>query len=587
METPALAALRRDAALASAAHAVRLTLSDQAVRVLSQPSVESVVLTTESKTNQPILVVHTTHQRIAVPVTVTPAVMRVLEANPQIPMQLQVTDSGEVVLTAQVQRPEPTLVVLRGAVTERTQTPQAPKNPTVSNPLPQAVSAVSQVTPERVQGALLNQGPLYGDTHAPRIPFDPPLRQPAQLVRAVVDSLSASHLASVGKPAAPEIQSQLGQSLVGIRSSLGVIETSQPIGGARAVLIPDVSPAIPRPIAPDALPAQIPIKQPIASELGLKAGQVVQALIASSRGQQHMQFGNQQIPLPQGVQLPQGDVTMRVVQTAQGLVLAPQVASAQPQAAQSAAVSGLSAALASVIAKPSTRPVTQSLFAAGGLESQLASVGLSDEARLLQTNRMSSQQLSGQQIAAAVKFGGLMNEKAIAEGIGFQGGMLKPWLRQLLRLLPHQSELSLKLGDLIGELESFQLESLPQSGSRDHGLSALLLFRDQPPVELIFERHEPDDDDRQGPLWVVNLHTSLESLGDVWLRSGFTGSAVEMMFWAADPRTASLAQRARLDLEEALSEHGLTVKSLQIFDIPRPGHEHLSPGGLPHTDVSA
>ena len=221
------------------------------------------------------------------------------------------------------------------------------------------------------------------------------------------------------------------------------------------------------------------------------------------------------------------------------------------------------------------------------MEGQLASAGLAKEAQLLQANRLSSQQLSGQQIAAAVKFGGLMNEKAIAEGIGFQGGMLKPWLRQLLRLLPHQSELSIKIGDLIGELESFQLESLPQSGTRDHGLSALLLFRDQPPVELIFERHEPEDEGANGALWVVNLHTSLESLGDVWLRSGFSGSMVEMMFWAADPQTASLAKGARLDLEEALSEQGLTVKSLQIFDVPRPGHEHLSPGGLPHTDVSA
>jgi len=79
----------------------------------------------------------------------------------------------------------------------------------------------------------------------------------------------------------------------------------------------------------------------------------------------------------------------------------------------------------------------------------------------------------------------------------------------------------------------------------------------------------------------------LESLGDVWLRSGFSGSSVDLMFWAADPQTASLAKGARLDLEEALSEQGLTVQSLQIFDVPRPGHERLNPGGLPHTDVSA
>lgn len=550
METPALAALRLEAAIAQAAQSVRLTLSEQSVRVLSQPRVESVVLTTDPATHQPILVVQAGDQRLTLPVPASPAVVKVLEVNPQIPMQLQVTETGDVILTAQVQRPEPTLVVLRGAAVSSNQTSQSPNTPLGSNPLPQAVSALAQITPERVTGMLSNQGPLPSGSPVP-IGVQSQNWKPMHIARAVAESIQ-----SVG-------------------------------GGAKPVLIPDVSPAIPRPMAPDAMPAQVPIKQPIANELGLKAGQVVQALIATSKGQQQMQLGNQQLPIPQGMQLPQGEVAMRVIQTGQGLALTPQLAAAQPLAAQSAAVSGLSAALASVIAKPSARPATQSLFAAGVLEGQLASAGLAKEAQLLQANRLSSQQLSGQQIAAAVKFGGLMNEKAIAEGIGFQAGMLKPWLRQLLRLLPHQSELSLKLGDLIGELESFQLESLPQSGTRDHGLSALLLFRDQPPVELIFERHESEDEGANGALWVVNLHTSLESLGDVWLRSGFFGSSVEMMFWAADPQTASLAKDARLDLEEALSEQGLTVKSLQIFDVPRPGHEHLSPGGLPHTDVSA
>ena len=300
-----------------------------------------------------------------------------------------------------------------------------------------------------------------------------------------------------------------------------------------------------------------------------------------------MQFGNQQLPVPQGMRLPQGEVMLRVVQTTQGLALAPQLSTTQPQALQSAAISGLSAALAAVIAKPSTRPATQSAFAVDGLEAQLAAQGLGKEAQLLQTNRLISQQLTGQQIASAVKFGGLMNEKAIAEGIGFQGGMLKPWLRQLLRLLPHQSELSIKLMEVISELESFQLESLPQSGSRDQGLSALLLFKDQPPVELIFERHDPDDEHADQTLWVVNLHTSLETLGDVWLRSGFSGTSVDLMFWASDPKTAELARHARYDLEEALSEHGLTVKNFQLFDVPRPGDERLNPEGLPHTDVSA
>ncbi len=547
METPALTALRLDALHAQAVQAVRANLPEKSVRELIRLAPDSVVLTTDAKTNQPVLIVQTPEQRVTVPVPHHASIARLLDANPQIPMQLQVTDSGEVILTGQVQRPEPTLVVLRGVLSSA---PQAGYPQPTSQPvLPQAVSALAQITPGRVSDVLSNHGPI-----------------PA------------------GSPEVQKVESGQWQPMHVARA---VAESIQSVGGGKPVLIPDISPAVPRPMAADALPAQMPIRQPIADELGLKVGQVVQALVASSKGQQHLQMGNQQLPIPPGMRMPEGEVALRVVQTPQGLALTAHMTAAQPQAAQAAATSGLSAALASVIAKPSARPVTQSVLAGAGLESQLAAQGLAKEAQLLQTNRLSSQHITGQQIAAAVKFGGLMNEKAIAEGIGYQAGLLKPWLRQLLRLLPHQSELSLKLMDVVGELESFQLESLPQTGTRDQGLSALLLFKDQPPVELIFERHTDEDAEADSPTWVVNLHTSLETLGDVWLRSGFSGTSVELMFWAADPKTAELARGARYDLEEALSEHGLTVKSFQLFDVPRPGHERLNPGGLPHTDVSA
>ena len=49
-----------------------------------------------------------------------------------------------------------------------------------------------------------------------------------------------------------------------------------------AMLIPDISPAIPRPVAPDALPSTVQVRLPAADELGLRPGQVIQGLIASS-----------------------------------------------------------------------------------------------------------------------------------------------------------------------------------------------------------------------------------------------------------------------------------------------------------------
>jgi hypothetical protein len=352
------------------------------------------------------------------------------------------------------------------------------------------------------------------------------------------------------------------------------------------MLIPDISAAVPRAIAPDALPTSVPIRQPIAGELGLKPGEVVQALVASSGDKMALQLGQHQFPLSAQMKLPEGQVAMRVIQAKEGLALVPQL-SQQPQISQALTTTGLSAALAAILTRNMARPQIQSLFAPQGLEGFLTALGLSDEAKKLNANRLPSHQLTGDLVKSAIQFGALGNEKALLEGVALQGGMLKPWLRQILRLLPQQSELTSRITGLVTELESFQIEALPQSQIRESGLAALLLFRDQPPVELLFERKNVTDRDKIKRLWILNLHTLLDGLGEVWMKSSFSGKDVEVTFWAKEEQTATLAKKSKMDLEEALMEHDLHVKSMQIFASPRPGFEKLSSEGIPHLDAKA
>ena len=210
-----------------------------------------------------------------------------------------------------------------------------------------------------------------------------------------------------------------------------------------------------------------------------------------------------------------------------------------------------------------------SLFSPRTLETLLSGQGLDREAVRLQSQRLDSSNLNAQVIARGIQFGGLNTERALLEGISLSAQTLKPWLRQMLRLLPAQSELTTKIGELIGELERFQLDSVPSSSGRDHGgFASLLLFRDQPPVELIFERFQSVDDERHSS-WVINLHTSLEHLGEIWLRSAFSQSSVELVMWAVEKKTAELAKEGSLDLQEAFSELGLTIQSFQILNSER------------------
>ena len=68
---------------------------------------------------------------------------------------------------------------------------------------------------------------------------------------------------------------------------------------------------------------------------------------------------------------------------------------------------------------------------------------------------------------------------------------------------------------------------------------------------------------------MINLHTSLEHLGEIWLKSTFSQSNVELVMWAVEKKTAELAKEGSLDLQEAFSELGLTMQSFQILNSER------------------
>ena len=422
---------------------------------------------------------------------------------------------------------------------------------------------------------------IYGPTKAPVVPQPRADGQmpPAMRLHPMLAAMNPIDARGVSRILIQQPSSTLGFPLPGVSPQPSPLENSDQlvrsvvaslsaVQGNKKMLIPDINPAMPRPIAPDALPNSVPITQPIAAELGLKSGQVIQALVSSAGDKMALQLNNREIPLPPGMRLSEGQVTLRVAQGQQGMMLLFNQAPAAP-ASQAAAVGGLSATLAQILARPSSKSQISSILSPRTLETLLSGQGLDREAVRLQNQRLDSNHLNAQAIARGVQFGGLNTERALLEGISLSAQTLKPWLRQMLRLLPAQSDLTIKIGELIGDLERFQLDSVSSSTSRDYsGFASLLLFRDQPPVELIFERFQSVDDERHSS-WVINLHTSLEHLGEIWLKSTFSQSSVELVMWAVEKKTAELAKEGSLDLQEAFSELGLTTQSFQILNSER------------------
>ncbi|MEL0322256.1 MAG: hypothetical protein VXA68_09715, partial [Gammaproteobacteria bacterium] len=374
-------------------HTLRLVISDEAASAIVRAHAESVVLTKDPIKQDPVVQVQTQAGQIKIPIPPNPELLRILDANPEIKLHVRVTSDHQLILTGQVLRPEPTQIILKTEPVHPVAGQVASLlKPVPENGLPPVLRAISQVTPVQVSQALASKA-----TAANSMP-------------AVLDDSLA-----------PQEHAKLPFEL-----AKSVVQSIQTVGGEKPMLIPDISAAVPRAIAPDALPTNVPIRQPIAGELGLKAGQVVQALVASSGDKMALQLGQHQFPLPQNMKLPIGEIALRVIQTKDGFGLVPQLAQ-QPQASQALSTSGLSAALAAILTRNSARPQTQSLFAPQGLENILTASGLPDEARKLAANRLQSNQLTGDLVKSAIQFGALGNEKALLEGVAFQGGMLKPW----------------------------------------------------------------------------------------------------------------------------------------------------------------
>lgn len=364
-----------------------------------------------------------------------------------------------------------------------------------------------------------------------------------------------------------------------------IVTSIMSIRSESIMLIPDISPAVPRAIAPDSLPNQIPIPQPIASELGLKSGQVISALLSRSGESMHLKLNNgQQIVVSGALQQFTGAVTLKVRQAGSKFFFIPQhmglAGGLNPDPT-------VSASLLNILARSGSRQMISTFLAPNNIEKELIASGFARDAALLAQQRLNSRNLNAISIARALSFTGLTTEHSLLNGLALNTQSLKPWLRQILRLLPNQSELMIRISESIADLESLQLDVLPQAGTRESGYAALLLFQDQKPVEMTLEKQITTEDDSSTTVWVLNLYSEIEKLGQIWMKTAIRENSLAMTIWADRKTTAELAEESHFELKSSLKDHGLILDSLQIFDRPRPPEDHSKRASNVHMELKA
>lgn len=338
----------------------------------------------------------------------------------------------------------------------------------------------------------------------------------------------------------------------------------------------------------------------IASELGMRDDQVVQATVQVQPEGLRLELKGRPVPLPRDLalawQLQGGDeVQFRVRRQAGGSVVlqpllakpgasatsaatnAPTNATTSTATPPASGTTGSDAAAVSRLTQLSFRPPTLeglgTLLQSGSLPElahRLASPELRATLGQWLSLRPQMATLTAQALQHYLIASGWMTEAALAQGRG--AGLLD--LKSVLRLLQREGGLRAsdgeRLGEAIDDIEGRQLAAADLMAGREGIITLMLPFGDAAPVTLQFKRSKQQPDQTAAPL-VIDLHTRSPELGELWLQTHIhADDRVDLVMWAQRQDIAAAAQAQAAGLQQALEGAGLQMTRLQIIHGPRP-----------------
>lgn len=335
------------------------------------------------------------------------------------------------------------------------------------------------------------------------------------------------------------------------------------------------------------------VQTPVAQQLGLRDGQIVQASVEVRDQRVRLWLKDFFFDLPNGWVLKDGDKPfLRVSHNPGGwgfLIQAYPNGQAPPATATPVnQLFGLNpgAALASEAAQPEPQSNRLGMllmhppgFATfSKLLSDVEQGSLSTQAEIgpwLQ--RLLQQRNSMAQINPSMLRKAVMGQARSIENILLQGQEAaddpKTLLKTLLGLLSEDGNnkgVLRQVEDAATEFEAAQAQSAQKMQQGELSLHVILPFIDADPVDLHFQR-PPRKKGQEEPPLSVDIHSRSRVLGEVWLNTQISkGSDVDLVMWALRGEVAHLAKERSGELGLELGSAGLQLQSFQIFNAPRP-----------------
>ena len=335
----------------------------------------------------------------------------------------------------------------------------------------------------------------------------------------------------------------------------------------------------------------------IAESLGLKDGQIVQALVRLHGDQPKLLLQGRMIDAPASALAAPGEsMWLRVQNKAEGQWSFQPV---PPPAGTQATSTALTLTAPTLMMAPSLAPVVSrianllyrptgaveltQLYKPGTLDALLGTIGRPDLLTQWRGLQLSMSQLTPSALKQAM-MGAMGSEVWLSRGMPTAIQDPKQMLRRLIdaintnNLSTTQSSdgddtdsigIVSRLQRAVDDLEASQVKAVQAQAQQEILFNMTLPFADANPVELTIRRGPKQEG--ESPLLIINVHSKSEELGPVWLKTQLANSEqVELTMWSEDPSVVSQARSRSSLLGQELSSAGLTMKSFQVIQGARP-----------------
>ena len=335
----------------------------------------------------------------------------------------------------------------------------------------------------------------------------------------------------------------------------------------------------------------------IAQALGLKDGQIVQAMVRLYGDQPKLLLQGRMIDAPASALAAPGEsMWLRVQSKSEGQWNLQPV---PPPASYQAASNALTLTAPLLMTEPGLAPVVSrianllyrptgaleltQLYMPGTLDALLQTVARPDLLAQWRGLQLSMAQLTPASLKQAM-MGAMGSEVWLSRGIPMSAQDPKQMLRRLIDAVGTNNLNAIRSSDgddaesigivsrlqrAVDDLEASQVQAVQAQAQQEVLFNMTLPFADANPVELTIRRGSKQDG--ESPLLVINVHSKSEELGPIWLKTQLANAQqVDLTMWSEDAKVVAQSRARSGLLGQELANSGLTMKSFQVIQGARP-----------------